>query len=886
MNTKTVSDWPPQTSEMGRLIRTHDWSRTPLGFADAWPSELRIAVTAALDSSLPSIILWGPELIQIYNDAYRPLLGLRHPVALGQRTAECWPEVHHFNAPLYERIFTTGKCIYFEDQEYVIEPFGKPESHWFTISYGPIRDAVSTVCGVLVTAIETTGRVCAERESAVFLKSTRNRIDQLHQMFNKAPSFMAFLKGPDHVFEMINDAYRHLMADPDILGKSVSEAIPGAQENGFLKQLDESFQSGKPFVTSNVPVFLKSSQALLPALRYLDFVHQPIRDENGNVTGIFVEGTDVTEKAKADSAVADAHQYLIERIMIEEALFLEKMRADVTLNSISDAVIGTDMSGNVNYLNAAAERITGWPLDEASGRSINDVMPLANSITQQPERNPVEFVLKRIESKGSSPGTILLSRNGHRVAIENSAIPICDSKGRIRGAVIVFNDITAVQAMAEKMTHLVQHDFLTNLPNRVLLNNRIEQEFATAKQKNSQLAVLVLDLDNFKNINDTLGRVIGNKVMKSVAQRLCNCVRQNDMVSRECGNQFIILLTDFNDVEDIGAMAHKIIVTLAMPHSISGYEVYVTINVGISVYPDHAQSPDDLIKTADIARSYAKEKGRNNFQFFKNDMNVRALERQVIETGLRFALERNELLLHYQPKVNLNTGLITGAEALLRWNHPDLGMIFPGRFVSIAEECNLIVPIGRWVLREACLQANAWTENGLDHVSIAVNISALEFKSRGFVEAVRDILNETGLSPHNLQLEITESILMANTEASVSILHQLKQMGVQLAIDDFGTGYSSLSYLQQFPVDILKIDQSFIQNISAPEDKGIIVSAVIAMGSNLNQRVIAEGIEDQEQMDFLKRQNCEEGQGYLFSVPLAPEEFATLLATGIATDVS
>ena len=884
MNTESANDWPPQSSEMGQLIRVHDWAKTPLGPIDNWSTALRIAVTAALDSSLPSIILWGRDLIQVYNDAYRPLLGLRHPESLGQRTDECWPEVHHFNAPLYDLIFKTGKCIYFEDQEYVIEPFGKPVSRWFTISYGPIRDAASTICGVLVTAIETTRRVCAERETDILLKSTRNRVDQLYQMFNKAPNFMAFLKGPDHVFEMVNDAYSRLMENSGLLGKKLIEIHPDAAANGLLKQLDDGYRTGKPFITSHNPFFLKNREQLLPTLRYLDFIYQPLKDESGNVTGIFVEGIDVTEKAKADSAIADAHQYLIERIMVEDALYLEKMRADVTFNSISDAVIGTDISGNVNYLNAAAERITGWSRDEARGRPINDIMPLADATTRQPARNPVEFVLKRIESTRLSPSTILIARDGRQIAIEDSASPVCDAKGRIRGAVIVFHDISAVQAMAEKMTHLVQHDFLTNLPNRVLLNERIEQSFELAEQYQTKLAVMVLDLDNFKNINDTLGRIIGNKLLKSVAQRLCNCVRKTDMVSRECGNQFVILMTDFYDVEDIAIMARKIIITLTTPHSISGYEVYVTTNVGISIYPFDAQSAEALIKTADIARLHAKEKGRNNFQFFKSDMNVRALERHSIETGLRFALERNELMLHYQPKVNLNTGFITGAEALVRWNHPELGMIFPGRFVSIAEECSLIVPIGRWILKEACQQAHIWEENGLHPVSIAVNISALEFKSKDFVEDVQNILNETGLSAHNLQLEITESILMANTDASISILHRLKDMGVQLAIDDFGTGYSSLSYLQQFPVDILKIDQSFVQNISTFKDNGIIVSAVIAMGSNLNQRVIAEGIEDQEQMDFLKKQKCEEGQGFLFSEALAPEEFATLLANGVSLD--
>lgn len=519
---------------------------------------------------------------------------------------------------------------------------------------------------------------------------------------------MAFLKGPNHIFEMINTAYRHLVKDRDIIGKSMAEAMPDAEEQGFLKQMDETFTTGKPFVASEIPVFLKDPAQSLPTLRYLDFVHQPIKDEEGNITGIFVGGNDVTEKNRADSALADAHQHLIERIEIEEALFLEKTRADITLNSISDAVIGTDMSGNVDYLNVAAEKMTGWSRDEARGRSIREVMTLINGTTLHPERNPVEFVLQQNEPMGLAAGTILIARDGRKVAIEDSAAPICDSSGRISGAVIVFHDITIAQAMAAKMTHLVQHDFLTNLPNRLLLNDRIAQAIGLAQRYDAQIAVLYLDLDNFKHINDSLGHAIGDKLLKSVAQRLCNCVHHSDTVSRECGDEFMILLADFNDTEGAALTASKIIATLAIPHCIEGYELYVTASIGISAYPADAHDAETLIKTADTAMYHAKEKGRNNFQFYKNDMNIRAVERQVIESGLRHALERREFVLHYQPKVNLDTGLITGAEALLRWIHPQLGMIFPDRFVSIAEDCGLIVPIGRWVLRKACLQAQYW----------------------------------------------------------------------------------------------------------------------------------------------------------------------------------
>jgi diguanylate cyclase (GGDEF)-like protein/PAS domain S-box-containing protein len=577
---------------------------------------------------------------------------------------------------------------------------------------------------------------------------------------------------------------------------------------------------------------------------------------------------------------------VIQRKAVEEMLYLEKARAEITLNSISDAVIGTDMSGNVDYLNVAAERMTGWLKEDARGHPISEVMKIINGATGKPEPNPVELVLQQDKPMGLVAGTILIRRNGSKVAIEDSSAPIHDLSGKIAGSVIVFHDITAAEAMATKMAHLAQHDFLTNLPNRVLLNDRIAQASVLAERRGTMLAVLFLDLDNFKHINDSLGHAIGDQLLQSVAQRLCACVRSSDTVSRQGGDEFVVLLSEDKYAEDAALTADKILAALAVPHSVAGHELHVTTSIGISVYPADAQNAETLIKNADTAMYQAKEKGRNNYQFFKSEMNVRAVERQVIETHLRQALERQEFVLHYQPKVNLDTGMITGAEALLRWMHPQWGMVLPDRFVTIAEECGLIVPIGRWVLREACAQAKRWEEAGLKPGSIAVNISALEFRHKDFVEGVHAILNETGLPAHCLQLEITESVLMREAESSTAILQRLKNMGVQLAVDDFGTGYSSLSYLHQFPIDVLKIDQSFVRDITSPKGNGIIVSAVIAMGTSLKQRVIAEGVEEPGQLAFLKTRNCEEGQGYFFSRPLVAEQFAKLLATGLSGTVS
>ncbi len=587
-----------------------------------------------------------------------------------------------------------------------------------------------------------------------------------------------------------------------------------------------------------------------------------------------------------NSLVPQSLHNLIQRKAVEETYFLEKARAEITLNSIRDAVIGTDMMGNVDYLNIAAETMTGWSREEARGHSIGEVMRIVDGDTREPKPNPIDLVLRHNTSMTLTAGTILIRRDGHEAAVEDSAGPIHDWDGKMTGAVIVFHDVTTAQAMALKMAHLAQHDFLTNLPNRVLLNDRVAQVISLAKRRGTQLAVLFLDLDNFKHINDSLGHSTGDKVLQSVANRLCACVRASDTVSRQGGDEFVVLVSEDRFAENAAQIADKILSALAAPHIIGEHELHVTTSIGISVYPADGQDAEALIKNADTAMYSAKEKGRNNYQYFKAEMNVRAVERQATEAALRSALQRQEFVLHYQPKVNLETGAISGVEALLRWMHPQRGLVLPGGFMPVAENCGLMVPIGRWVLREACTQTKCWQEAGLSPHSISVNISAPEFCAKNFIEDLRAILTETGLDPRCLQLEITESVLMRDAESSVDILEQLKKMGVQVAVDDFGAGSSSLSYLAKFPIDILKIAPSFVRDISSATGSGIIASAVIAMAASLKQVVVAEGVEDRLQWAFLKVQHCDEGQGYLFGRPLAAEPFTSLLARGLIETVA
>jgi diguanylate cyclase (GGDEF)-like protein len=440
-----------------------------------------------------------------------------------------------------------------------------------------------------------------------------------------------------------------------------------------------------------------------------------------------------------------------------------------------------------------------------------------------------------------------------------------------------------VQMAKDQLDHLAHHDALTDLPNRMLLQDRLEQAIELARRQDRRLAVMFMDLDRFKHINDSLGHPVGDQLLQSVAQRLLACVRHSDTISRQGGDEFVLLLSFIEHAEDAALSAQKMLASISQPHHIDGHDLHINVSIGISIYPDDGRDAETLIKSADTAMYHAKESGRNNYKFFEQGMNDRAVQRQSIEADLRGALERQEFVLYYQPKINLHSGAIVGVEALIRWRHPERGLVLPKQFVSIAEDCGLILPIGRWVLREACLQARIWQQADLPPITVAVNTSAIEFRDKDFLANIRATLEETCLEPSCLELELTESLLMQDAESSDSVLHALSDMGIKLAIDDFGTGYSSLSYLRQFPIDTLKIDQSFVNQMTSNADDATIVSAVISMGKSLNKHVIAEGVETPEQSAFLLALNCDEGQGCYFGCAMTAEALTSLLKNGVVS---
>jgi diguanylate cyclase (GGDEF)-like protein/PAS domain S-box-containing protein len=568
---------------------------------------------------------------------------------------------------------------------------------------------------------------------------------------------------------------------------------------------------------------------------------------------------------------------VIDRAANTELLFEEKERAQVTLNSIGDAVISTDLEGRITFLNIVAERLTGWPREEAVGRQLTEVFRIIDATTRATVMNPMALAIHENIIVGLTPNCLLVKRDGGEAAIEDSAAPIHDRRGVVTGAVIVFHDVSTARALSQKMAYLAQHDSLTDLPNRVLLNDRLAQAMALAHRHNEKLAVLYLDIDRFKHVNDSLGHAIGDRLLQSVSQRLTECVRASDTVSRQGGDEFVALFSEVVDAADAATCAEKILQSVSEPHLIDDHDVHVTASVGIVLYPDDAEDGETLLKNADFAMYQAKDCGRNNYQFYKRDLNSTATERQSLETALRHAIHRHEFELHYQPKMDLLTGEIAGVEALVRWRHPVLGIMAPAQFISIAEESGLIVPIGHWVLREACRQAMVWREQGLPAIRLAVNISAVELRAKDYVAGVAAILAETGFDPARLELELTETFLMQDSDSTAAVLQSLKDIGVTLALDDFGTGYSSLSYMKRFPIDTLKVDQSFVRDLSSDTDDANIVSAVINMGKSLHLRVVAEGVETREQLEFLEELECPEAQGYYFSYPLVAGEFAAFL---------
>jgi diguanylate cyclase (GGDEF)-like protein/PAS domain S-box-containing protein len=476
-----------------------------------------------------------------------------------------------------------------------------------------------------------------------------------------------------------------------------------------------------------------------------------------------------------------------------------------------------------------------------------------------------------------------LDEAGNKIWISISGEPVFDSSGAFRGYRGVGKDISERKQDEERIHFLANHDALTSLPNRAMFSDVLSLAIQNARRYNRNFAVLFIDLDRFKNINDTLGHEAGDKLLQEMGTRLSHTVRSSDVVARLGGDEFVVLVQEVAEPKQVAAVARKILSALVEPTVIQGQECRVTASIGVCMYPSEAQNEQALMKNADIAMYRAKEDGKNNYKFYSEEINIHTFERMALETSLRRGLERNEFFLHYQAKLDLNTKKITGVEALVRWQHPDLGVVPPDQFIPLAEDTGLIVPIGKWVLNTACAQNVAWQREGLPPLCMAVNLSARQFADEDLVEDIADALESSGMKPELLELELTENYVIQNAERAGRVLGEIKKIGARLAIDDFGVGYSSLTHLKRFPIDTLKVDRSFIRDLPQdPEDKAI-TEAIIAMGKSLNLTVVAEGVETLEQQTFLRDHACDEMQGFFFSKPIPSDQFAALLRERIRT---
>ncbi len=553
------------------------------------------------------------------------------------------------------------------------------------------------------------------------------------------------------------------------------------------------------------------------------------------------------------------------------------------LDSMSEGVVVVDENMKLLLANPAAQKMfnNAFPADINLAEHAQDFgLYFHDMVTPFPTD---EMPLQRALRGEDAAGIEMYVRHKQRRNpgwVNVSARAIHDGEGILRGAVAVFTDITKRKWAEHHLKSLAQYDVLTGLPNRNLFRETLRQAMTRASRAEKTLALLFLDLDHFKDINDTLGHDAGDMALKAMAERLKGCLREGDTIARLGGDEFTMILENVNSAEDIADVAQKILDTLAQPFLLEGREILLTTSIGITLYPADVDDSDNMLKKADIAMYQAKAQGRNNYQFYAPEMTLRAALHLNMEGKLRHALERGELLPYYQPQVDLNTGEISGVEVLLRWRHPEFGLIPGARFISLAEKTGLIVPIGDWLMKTACMQIKAWHDAGLGQLRIAVNQSARQFRRINMVSAVASLLADVGLEPHYLDLEITEELLMENTQANRAVFTELRALGVHISIDDFGTGYSSLSYLKQFPLDCLKIDQSFVQNLPCNVQDAAITTAIITLAHNLHLRVIAEGVETKEQMAFLHSQGCEEIQGYIFGKPMPADELTALLQKG------
>ena len=790
------------------------------------------AIVEHSDDAIISTELDGT--VTSWNRGAERIYGYSAVEALGRHISFCYPPEKRIKVNAFLQRVANGEAIERFDTQHLTKNGTTID---VSLSVSAIKDGTGKIVGVSgiardVTARRRTARQLHLRSAALEAAATGIVITDRHGAIVWA----------NHAFTTMTGYSKE-----EVLRKNLRLLKSGEQPESYYAELWSTISQGKVWQGEIVN-----------------------RRKDGTT---YTEEMTITPVTQDLGSATDTHFIAIKQDITERKKSEEELQRLASIVEFSeDAIIGKNIDGVITSWNRGAEKIYGYTRDEVVGRDLSFLLP--------PERQAeIQAIMERVLS--GQPIECLetqrLTRIGSAIDVSLSVSPIKDASGHIAGASTIARDITQRKAAEKQIQFLAYYDALTGLPNRTLLQDRLTRALASARRRKDKVALLFLDLDRFKTINDSLGHSVGDLVLQQVAERLKKWAREQDTVARVGGDEFLIVLTAVKEPADAAVAAERLMNAMTAEFVAQGHSLGVGCSIGISIFPEHGAEGETLIKNADAAMYSAKETGCNNFQFFTKDMNAQAVERLALENGLRLALAQKELFLMYQPQIEIATGRITGLEALLRWQHPELGLVPPDKFIRIAENSGLIMPIGEWVLRTACSQTRKWQDEGLLAVPVAVNVSAVQFRQTGFCELIGRVLSETGLAPQYLELELTESLLLSNADTMFSVLQDLRAMGLKLAIDDFGTGYSSLSYLRQFPVGKLKIDRSFIRDIAVDPDDAAITTAIISLAKSLNLKVIAEGVEDEAQMTFLTAHRCDEIQGYYFSKPLTVDKVADKL---------
>ncbi|HYD94399.1 MAG TPA: EAL domain-containing protein [Noviherbaspirillum sp.] len=676
--------------------------------------------------------------------------------------------------------------------------------------------------------------------------------ERLHELFEKAPSPIAVLTGKEHVFELANEAYFQLIGRRDIIGKPLLDAVPEVAGQGFDTLLDQVRETGRPFVGRGMRAVLQQARNAPLADVYLDFLFQPLFEPDGSVAGIFCQINDVTEAYQAQAALRESQDRLREGMHAARMVVWDwdLSSGRIKLSDNAPAILGCASDATDAIFRA---------IHPDDGKAVRDLHAHA---TPDRSRFKAEFRFVRPD-------------NGNTIWLENRARVVFGEHGAAAAVKGVVLDITERKRAEKQVQDAARHDSLTGLPNRALLHEYCEHILALATRSRTGGALLFIDLDRFKPINDLYGHDAGDMVLREVAQRLSACTRREDIVSRLGGDEFIVVLPNVDSPHDPATVARHIIAAIERPVAFGELQLVVSPSIGISLFPEHGKNLEELIRSADLAMYAAKKAGRNTFKFYEPCLNDHANGTLQLETQLKRCVDDNRFTLHYQPIVDIRSRRLEAAEALIRMPAADGALLSPAEFIPIAEKAGLINRMGEWVIREACQQHQAWKAAGLPSITISINVSATQFRQPAFTSVVADAIRDAGIDPAYLQIELTESTVMDNVQETMAKLRDLRSMGVRVSLDDFGTGYCSLSDLSSLPLDKLKIDRSFVGKMESSARSRSVTEAIIALGRTLHLKVVGEGIESEESMNTLRDFGCDEAQGFLFSKPLPPDAFAS-----------